>query len=580
MEENYKTTYANCWNCGWKLEFDPGREIIICPACGRRNERPKATGDTLNQLNLGYEYWKNQDFAEAEKLFNYVVQHQPNESRAFWGKVLCKYGIEYQAKGESHIILCHFISEGSIYNDVSYKQAILYAPENIGTEYRLAAEKVDEIQKRVQRRVNNAEPWDIFLCYKESVPGEKNKRTKDSQIAAELYNYFMKGGYRTFYARESLYDSDIPDAEYEAIIYHALYTAKVMIVLATKPEYPETTWMHSEWSRFLENKKEGDGKRFVVLTSEVDPDDLPTELSSRNIYDYSRDLLKLLGNVNYWLTSPEKNEKETKYKSAVKKMEAGYYQEALLALEGLSGYKAADRLAEQCRQKMLKEDQNQREKENLFQSSNNKMTPGDFQGELMLNPSELASLGEKAYLNGEYDKALEYLIPAAQAGDANAQFRLGYMYTKGYGVLQSYEKAVEWYQKAANQGEATAQTSIGYMYTNGYGVTQSYEKAVEWYQKAADQGEATAQTSLGYMYTNGYGVTQSYEKAVEWYQKAADQGEATAQTSLGYIYGNGLGVTKSYEKAVEWYQKAADQGEATAQKNLKLLISQKKFHKK
>ena len=149
-----------------------------------------------------------------------------------------------------------------------------------------------------------------------------------------------------------------------------------------------------------------------------------------------------------------------------------------------------------------------------------------------INPDELADLGEKAYNAGDYETALEYLKPAAEAGNAKAQTNLGNMYYYGYDVSQSYEKAVEWYQKAADQGYARAQNNLGHMYYYGLGVTPSYEKAVEWYQKAADQGYADAQRNLGYMYENGYGVTQSYEKAVEWYQKAADQGYEEAQAKV------------------------------------------------
>ena len=43
----------------------------------------------------------------------------------------------------------------------------------------------------------------------------------------------------------------------------------------------------------------------------------------------------------------------------------------------------------------------------------------------------------------------------AEAGDADAQYNLGWMYDEGEGVEQDFKEAVKWYQKAADQGLAT-----------------------------------------------------------------------------------------------------------------------------
>ena len=191
----------------------------------------------------------------------------------------------------------------------------------------------------------------------------------------------------------------------------------------------------------------------------------------------------------------------------------------------------------------------------------------------IMSPHEQYQLGEDYYYgdNGksqDYVKAIKWYRKAANQGDSDAQYNLGYMYYNGQGVEQDYIKALEWYRKAANQGFVPAQHDLGYMYNNGLGVEQDYKKAVEWYRKAADQGDAQSQYDFGCMYYKGYGVEQDYPKAVEWYRKAADQGDVLAQHNLGVMYYNGLGVEQDYEKAVEWYRKAADQGDSDAQYNL------------
>jgi TPR repeat protein len=136
---------------------------------------------------------------------------------------------------------------------------------------------------------------------------------------------------------------------------------------------------------------------------------------------------------------------------------------------------------------------------------------------------------------------------------------------------KDYKAALTYYRQAADAGYADAQSNLGYMYENGRGVTKDYAEAVSWYRKAADQGHAYAQFSLGYMYENGYGVTKDNAEAVSWYRKAAAQGHASAQYNLGIMYEYGDGVTKDNAEAVSWYRKAAALGHAVAKKVLERL---------
>lgn len=181
---------------------------------------------------------------------------------------------------------------------------------------------------------------------------------------------------------------------------------------------------------------------------------------------------------------------------------------------------------------------------------------------------EACNQANNFYSRKDYANALEWYQKAAEGGHSFAQFRLGYMYSNGYGVKQDYKKAIGWYLKSADQGNAQAQANLGYMYRYGNGVARDYEKAVEWYQKAADQGNAQAQANLGYMYEFGYGLSRDQEKAVEWYKKSADQDYANAQHNLGNMYELGSGVTRDYKKAAEWFQKAANQGNSNGQNRL------------
>jgi len=170
-----------------------------------------------------------------------------------------------------------------------------------------------------------------------------------------------------------------------------------------------------------------------------------------------------------------------------------------------------------------------------------------------------------AYEAGDYETALEILIPLAAAGDANAQNSLGVMYERGSGVQQSYAEAIKWYGKAAEQGSAKAQTNLGSMYEGGFGVQQDYAEAIKWFRKAAEQGLASAQTNLGLMYFKELGVQQDYAVALKWFVKAAEQGDAYAQHNLGFMYFKGLRVPQDAIKAYAWNELAIAGGHKPSQ---------------
>lgn len=163
----------------------------------------------------------------------------------------------------------------------------------------------------------------------------------------------------------------------------------------------------------------------------------------------------------------------------------------------------------------------------------------------------------------------------AEAGDAAAQTRLGWIYANGIGVPLNEEKAVEWYQKAAAQGYPKAQYELGMMYNSGEvvtTVTKDPNKAAEWLLKAAAQGYPKAQYELGLMHLTGEGVKKDAAKAVEWYQKAAAQGYHKAQFELGWMYQYGKGLEKDSVLAYAWYNLAALQDNENAKKQRDLTI--------
>ena len=96
-------------------------------------------------------------------------------------------------------------------------------------------------------------------------------------------------------------------------------------------------------------------------------------------------------------------------------------------------------------------------------------------------------------------------------------------------ALSAGAKAAE---KAAEQGDADAQFDLGYMYVVSKGVPENDAEAIKWWRKAAEQGHADAQYELGVAYANGWGVPEDKAEALKWWRKAAEQGHKNAKIYL------------------------------------------------
>lgn len=124
--------------------------------------------------------------------------------------------------------------------------------------------------------------------------------------------------------------------------------------------------------------------------------------------------------------------------------------------------------------------------------------------------------GLEAYQEKDWLKAVQVWRPLAQAGDREAQYRLGVMYAEGKGVAPNDAEAALWFERAAEQGEPMAQYNLGASYVEGTGVRKDMTAAAKWFRRAADQGIPLAQLNLGLLYASGNGVPQDNIEALKW----------------------------------------------------------------
>ncbi len=268
-----------CKICG-DTEFTEVGELLQCRSCKHKTPKPKENAELLERANnLRFE---TKSFDEAANLYEEIIRITPDEAEAYWGRVLCRYGIEYVKDSDGRYLpTCHRTLEGSILDDGDYKMAVMKAQRGMSEYYMSEAQTIDEYQKKIKIIAAKEEPYDVFISFKAT--DEYGRVTEDSLLAQELYYYLTKNlGLKVFFSNITLKDK--AGQEYEPIIYAALSSATVMVLVGTKPEYVNATWVKNEWSRYVKMvataKTQNKSKYIVTALKDMRPEQLPSVLAS------------------------------------------------------------------------------------------------------------------------------------------------------------------------------------------------------------------------------------------------------------------------------------------------------------
>ena len=276
-----------CKMCGGDLEISEGVTVCDCDYCGTKQTVPTAKDENLHGLyNRANTLRIKSEFDKAEQLYEKIIQADETQAEAYWGLILCKYGIEYVEDPATfkRVPTCHRTSFDSIISDEDYKSALKYADAVQKNIYEQEAKEIDRIQKDIIELSSKEEPYDVFICYKET--DENGSRTQDSVIANDIYYQLTQEGFKVFYAAITLEDK--LGSAYEPCIFAALNSAKVMLAIGTKPEYFNAVWVKNEWSRFLKMIKNDRSKIMIPCYKGMDAYELPEEFAHLQAQDMSK----------------------------------------------------------------------------------------------------------------------------------------------------------------------------------------------------------------------------------------------------------------------------------------------------
>ena len=278
---------CKCKMCGGNVEYEQGASVGVCDSCGIRQTVPRLDDEKkANLYDRANHFRRNNDFDKAAAIYEQLLNEDGTDAEAYWSLVLCRYGIEYVEDPVSHkrIPTVNRAQFTSIYMDEDYKSALEHADGYQRAIYEDEAAAIDEIQKGILEISSKEEPFDVFICYKET--DNNGRRTPDSVLANDLYHQLTQEGFKVFFARITLEDK--LGTAYEPYIFAALNSSKVMVALGTKPEYFNAVWVKNEWSRYLALIKNGAKKMLIPAYKDMDPYDLPEEFSHLQAQDMSK----------------------------------------------------------------------------------------------------------------------------------------------------------------------------------------------------------------------------------------------------------------------------------------------------
>ena len=295
-----------CKMCGGDLNIEKGISVTECEYCGTKQTLPRLNDERkTNLFNRANHFRINNEFDKAMGIYEQILNEDNTDSEIYWSLVLCRFGIEYVEDPVSHnrVPTVNRAQFTSIFDDLNYKSALQYADEYQKSVYEAEANAINELQKEILAISQKEEPFDVFICYKET--DSNGRRTKDSVIATELYHELSSEGYKVFFSRITLEDK--LGTAYEPYIFAALNSSKIMVVIGTRREHFNAVWVKNEWSRYLSLIRNGAKKILIPAYRDMDPYDLPEEFSHLQAQDMSKlgFMQDLIRGINK-LAKPEK----------------------------------------------------------------------------------------------------------------------------------------------------------------------------------------------------------------------------------------------------------------------------------
>ncbi len=275
-----------CHICGSTVHTNEGDRFYTCGVCGKTQALPDYCSEHVSFLyGRANHYLRTRKFDKALQCYQQIAGESPKDCHAFFSIAVSRYGISFvdEAGSFANEPRLYRVHSASILNDPDYVQAIALADDERRRLYIDEAKQIEAVRKEIIERAERAPMFDAFITYREH--DAKNRMTPETEAARNLYNYLTEEGFRVFF--EKITTAGEIGLNYDAFLYKALYTSKVMFVFGSKPEYFNDIPIRNAWSIFHERMRNREKKVIVNCVEELQREDLPEELQRDVFFQYT-----------------------------------------------------------------------------------------------------------------------------------------------------------------------------------------------------------------------------------------------------------------------------------------------------
>mgnify|MGYP002569012828 CR=1 FL=1 len=181
-----------CKMCGGTLEIADNQTTAVCEYCGTKQTLSKTTDEVIQNLyNRANNLRLKSEFDKAQEIYEKIIASDSSDAEAYWGIVLCKYGIEYveDPKTFKRVPTCHRTQIESVLSDIDYQAALENAAADQKSLYEDEAKEIDRLQKEILKIANNEKPFDVFICYKEFRANFEGRNIHETTASYFIFNF-------------------------------------------------------------------------------------------------------------------------------------------------------------------------------------------------------------------------------------------------------------------------------------------------------------------------------------------------------------------------------------------------------
>ena len=263
-----------CRFCKDNLDFSAGTSATKCFNCGMTQTVPSSISEDNSELfSQALDLRKNKEFDKTYRIYKELGAKASGDIDIYWELLLCRMGINYvKNPGEKEYYpVIDRLSDTMIFDDEDYKKVRDASVPNIRQIFRRDAIAIYDLQKKMLNETEGLEPVDVFICY--------NTATADSFAASDLAEVLRsKGGYKVYLPETSDVAKIDTKANSEPVIFSALKSSKVMIVVGSQAEHLSDLATANTWRRYINLIESGENKEIILAYRDIDENDIPDEL--------------------------------------------------------------------------------------------------------------------------------------------------------------------------------------------------------------------------------------------------------------------------------------------------------------